>query len=66
MQKNEVHGQVGQIQAGAPGVGQHMEEREKKAEIFWAQYPECYTGRENIEVNPMIAGVMQNYNKKFS
>ena len=44
MQKNEVHGQLGQIQPGTPGVGQHMSEHEQKAEIFRAQYPESYTG----------------------
>ena len=37
MPKNELHGQVGQIQPGTPGVGQHMAERERKMEIFWAQ-----------------------------
>ena len=44
MPKNEVHGQVGQLQPGTPGVGQHMAESEQKAEIFRAQYPERYTG----------------------
>ena len=57
---------VGQLQPGAPGVGKHMVEREKKAEIFRAQYPEHYTGEANIEVPPTITGMMQNYNKKFS
>ena len=44
MPKNEVHGRVGQLQQGAPDVGQNMAEHEQKAEIFWAQYPERYTG----------------------
>ena len=66
MPKNELHGRVGQLQPGAPGVGQHMAKYEQKAEIFWAQYPECYTGGKNTEVHPTIAGMMQNYNKKFS
>ena len=30
MPNNEVHGQVGQIQPGKPGIGQHMAEREQK------------------------------------
>ena len=64
--KNEVHGQVGQIKPGAPGVGQHMVKREQKSEIFRAQYPERYTGETNTEVYPTIAGMIQNYNKKFS
>ena len=34
MPKNEVNGRVGQLHPVAPGVGQHMAEREKKAEIF--------------------------------
>ena len=66
MKNNEVHGQVGQLQPGAPGVGQHMTDREQKAEIFQAQYPERYTGEANTEVQPTITGVTQNYNKKFS
>ena len=66
MPKNEVHGQVGQIQSGTPGVGQHMAECEKKAEIFRAPYSEHYTGGAKTEVPPTIAGMMQNYNKKFS
>ena len=37
MTKNEVNVQVGKLQPGAPGVGQHMAEREQKAEIFQAQ-----------------------------
>ena len=28
--ENEVHGQVGQLQTGATGIGKHMAEREKK------------------------------------
>ena len=43
-----------------------MYEREEKAEIFRAQFPECYTVEANKEVHPTIAGMMQNYNKKFS
>ena len=34
-------------------------------EIFRAQYPEHYTGEANTEVHPTIAGMIQNYNKKF-
>ena len=30
MPKNELHGQVGQLQPGAPGVGEHMAKREQK------------------------------------
>ena len=37
MPKNVVNDQVGQLQPGTPGVGQHMAEREQKAEIFRAQ-----------------------------
>ena len=37
MPKNEVHGQVGKLHLGTPGVGKHMAEREKKAEIFRAK-----------------------------
>ena len=33
--KNEANGQVGQLQPGTPGIGQHMVEREQKPEIFW-------------------------------
>ena len=44
MPNNEVHGQVGKLHPGAPCLGQHMIEREQKAEMFWAQYPEHYTG----------------------
>ena len=66
MPKNEAHGQVGKLQPGKPGVGKNVAEREKKAEIFRAQYPERYTGGTNTEVHPKIAGMMQNYNKKFS
>ena len=66
MPKNELHVQVGKLQPGAPGVGQHMFDREKKAEVFRAQYPERYTGEANTEVHPTILGMMQNYNKKFS
>ena len=32
--KNEVHVQVGQLNPGSPGVGQHMVEREKKRKYF--------------------------------
>ena len=64
--KNEVHGQVGQIQSGTPGVGKHMTEREQKSEIFWSYYPEQYTGGANTELHPTISGMMHNYNKKFS
>ena len=35
-------------------------------EIFWSQYPERYTGEANTELKPAIAGMMQNYNKRFS
>ena len=66
MPRNEVHGQLGKLQTGELGVGQHMAHREKKAEIFRAQFPECYTMEANKEVHPTIAGMMQNYNKKFS
>ena len=66
MPKNELHGQVGQLQPGKPGVGKHMVEREQKAEIFWEQYPERYTGGTNTEVQPTIEGMMHNYNKNFS
>ena len=38
----------------------------KKAEIFQAQYPECYTEGTNKEVHPTIADMMHNYNKNFS
>ena len=65
MSKNGVHGQVGQLQTGTPGAGQHMEEREQKAEHFRAQYPERYTGDANTEVHSTIVGMIQNYNKKF-
>ena len=64
--KNVSHGQVGQLQPGTPGVGQYTAEREQKAEVFWAQYQERYTWGKNTEVHPTIAGMMQNYNKKFS
>ena len=37
MPNNKVHGQVGRIQPGAPGVWQHTAEREQKAEMFWAK-----------------------------
>ena len=66
MPKNEAHGQVGQIQLGTPGVGKYTAECEQKAEIFRAKYPERYTRGTSTEVHPMIAGMMQNYNKKFS
>ena len=66
MTNNEVHGQLGLIQPGVPGVGQHMADREQKEEMFLAQYPEHYTGEANTEVHPMISGMMQNYSKKFS
>ena len=66
MPKNEAHDQVGQLKPGTTGVGQHMAEREQKAEIFRAQYPERYTGGTNTEVQPTIGGMMQNYNKKYS
>ena len=36
MPKNDLHGRVGRLQPGAPGVGQHMAEHEKKVEIFWS------------------------------
>ena len=65
MPNNEAHGQVGQLQPGTPGVGQYTVEREQKSEIFRAQYPERYTGKKT-EVHPTIAGMMQNYNTKFS
>ena len=41
-----------------------MAKREQIAEIFRAQHPELYTGQ--AEVHLTIAGMMQNYNKKFS
>ena len=66
MPKNEAHGQVGQIHPGTPGAGKHMAEREQKAEIFRAHYPERYTGGTNTKVHPTIAGMMQNKNKNFS
>ena len=66
MPKNEVHDQVGNLQSGAPYIGQHMAERAPKAEIFRSQYPECYTREGNPEVHPMIAGMMHNYNKNIS
>ena len=43
-----------------------MAEREQKPEIFRAQYQERYTWGPNKEVHPTIAGMIQNYNKKFS
>ena len=43
-----------------------MAERKQKVEIFRKQYPERYTGEANTEVHPKIAGMIQNYNKKFS
>ena len=63
--KNEVHVQVGQLQPGAPGVGQHVVEREQKAEIFWAHYPERYIGEATTEVHPTIGVMMHNNNKNF-
>ena len=33
MPKNEVHGRVGQINPGSPGVGQHMAEHEKSGKV---------------------------------
>ena len=66
MPKNEVHGRGEQLHPGATAVGQHMDKREKKVEIFQAQYPERYTGEANTKVHPTIAGMLQNYNKKFS
>ena len=65
MPEIEVHGQVGQLQLGATRVGRHMTERKQKAEIFWEQYSERYTGEENTEVHPTISGMMHNYNKNF-
>ena len=47
MPKNEVHGQLGNLHPGKPCVGQHMAEREQKAGIFQAHYPELYTGGVN-------------------
>ena len=44
MPKNEAHRQVGQLKPGTPGVGKYTAECEQKAEIFWAQCPERYTG----------------------
>ena len=58
MPNNELHGQVGQLQPEVPDLGQHMTEREEKAEIFWAQYPERYAEGANTEVHPMIVGMM--------
>ena len=66
MPKNEVHDRLVQIQPGTLGVGQYMAEREKKAEIFWAKYPERYKGEANEYVHPTIAGMMHSYNKKFA
>ena len=66
MPKNEAHGQVGKLQPGTPGIGKHMADHRQKAEIFRAQYPECYTGGTNTEVHHTISGMMHNYNKKFS
>ena len=66
MPNNEVHGRVGKLHPGTPVVGQHMAEREQKEEIFWAQYPERYTGEANTKVHPTIVGMMHNYNKNFS
>ena len=43
-----------------------MSEREKKAEIFQAQYPERYTGEANTEAQPRISDMMKNYNKNLS
>ena len=43
-----------------------MEAHEEKLEIFRSNYPECYTGGENTEVHPTIAGMKKNYNKNFS
>ena len=37
MPKNEAYGQVGELQSGTPGLGQHMAECEQKAEIFREQ-----------------------------
>ena len=50
MPKNEANGQVGQLNPGTPGVGQYTAEREQKAEIFWEQYPERYTGGTNTDL----------------
>ena len=47
MPKNELHGRVGQIYPGAPGVGEKKDKCEQKAEIFRAQYPERYTEEAN-------------------
>ena len=66
MPNNEVHGQVGQLHPGAPGIGQKMAECEQKVEIFRAKYPERYIGGSNTEVHPTISVMMQNYNNKFS
>ena len=44
MPENKVHDQLGQLQPGTLGLGQYKAEREQKAKIFRAQYPERYTG----------------------
>ena len=43
-----------------------MADHEQKAEIFHLHYPERYTGGTNTEEHYSIAGMMHNYNKKFS
>ena len=62
MPKNEAHGQVGQIQPGTPGVGQHMVEREKKQKPFGHSTQNVIQEGENTEVQPTIKCIMQNYN----
>ena len=66
MPNNEVHGRVGQLHPGAPGIGQHMYEREKKRKYFGHSTQNFIQEKANTEVNPKIVGRMQNYNKKFS
>ena len=60
MLKNKVHGQVGELNTSTLGVGHHIADHEQKSEIFQAQYPKRYRGKASTEVNPMIAGMMQN------
>ena len=32
--------------------------------MFWAQYPDRYTGETNADVHPRIEIMMQNHNRK--
>ena len=58
--ENDVHGQVGQIQPGAPGVGQNMGERKKRRKSFGNSTQNVIQRGANIEVHPKVAGIMQN------